>query len=680
MPENAEIDYGSLTTPQLAKKTVETHGNLARKELPLSIKSAVRKLDFEIRNVVDPAGSQQHELHQYFGPEISPDPDDRESFNDPHSFRRHEIFEREGNFITSLRRKGGETIGEIQTEMRNWTNSIYWRTDEYGIGKLHNGINKFLVRTYELTLPDSEGKSREKAIKELSVYAEEVAYHNLIVNFLTNDSRLIEKFIQRPDFHELRKQFIDAHIGASKADDSVIANAILSGHFLMHFEGKDPAGSPSQKFIKNGSEYHQKIAEFIESAGTEGQPPSLTQNRRENLANLEKATLNAIDNRYFPNGIPEIPEESDEVVKGHLLATETLCRIVSHPDVEPETKPGMSRWAEEQQILRALNEQFERHNVDLEWLRRIKNRFPRLLIIDPDGRRNLIQTVIGNTLMGKARTFGGEVYTSSRYMPHSEGYFGADNSDPIPDIIPSTEIPTTTDIVELIKDIYDGQPEAGPGKEYQSQTQKIYEAAPVILRYLTKSENVPDEVRQLMEIVTDKEELARKITARYGAEHDQDINYVNIFFREGGLSEAQKFITYRLITEFIEGVNTNIILTKDNPVRKRGRVWGGTWVNDDFSKLDNSVVETAISRTLEDGKNQLLLYDHKLDKKGKKRVEKLTANRRMSGEKYLWDSYDTRFKRWVNKRGSYDNALEVAIECVCPLRDTIFNPRTFQQW
>lgn len=148
----------------------------------------------------------------------------------------------------------------------------------------------------------------------------------------------------------------------------------------------------------------------------------------------------------------------------------------------------------------------------------------------------------------------------------------------------------------------------------------------------------------------------------------------------GGLSEAQKFITYRLITEFVEGVNTNLILETKSPIRKQGRIWGGVWTNDDFSKVENSVVEGAITKTLEDGKNQLLLYDHRLDKGEKKRVGKLTANRRMAAEKYLWDSYDTRFKRWVNRRGSYDNALEVAIECVCPLRDTIFNPRTLQQW
>lgn len=680
MPEDGEIDYRTLPTSGLARQTSLVHGKQLKEELPRSIRGASRKLGYETRRAANPKLVEEHELHQFFGPEVSPDPDDREFFNNPLSFRRHGIFEREGTFITGLRRRGGETIGEVQTELRDWTNSIYWRTDEDGVGKIHNGMDKFLVRAYELTLPGDKSEARRHAIQELGKYAEEVAYHNLIVNFLANDSTLVEKFTQHQDFNKLREQFIDAHIGASKADDLVVATAILGGHFLMQFEGKDPDSSPSQRFIKNGSEYHQKIAQFITNEGTEGQPPLLTYNREEDLTNLEKATLAAIDKKYLPNGIPELPNEQDEVLKKHLLATETLCRIVSHPDKESEIKPGMNRWEEEQQILHALNEQFERHKVDLEWLRRIKNKYPNLLIVDPEGRRNFIQTVIGNALMGIARTAEGKVYTASRYMPKSEGYFGADNPYPIPDIVPSNEAPTTADLCGIIKNIYDGQPGVDAGKEYQSQTQKIYEAAPKILRYLQKADKTPDEVRQLIEVVTNKEELAKKVTARFGKETDQDINYVNIFFREGGLSDAQKFITYRLVTEFLEGINTNLIMETKSPIRKQGRVWGGQWVNDDFSKVGDSVVEGAITKTLEDGKNQLLLYDHDLDKKAKKRVGKLVANRRMAAEKYLWDSYDTRFKRWVNKRGSYDNALEVAIECVCPLRDTIFNPRTVQQW
>src|SRR3989344_45171 len=680
MPEDPEQDLSKLSTRDLAKLTLRTHGPSAKKEFEQAIKGARSKTRYEIQRIANPYVAEQHELHQYFGPEVVPDPDDRESFDDPLSFRRHDLFEREGTFIRDLRRGGGETINEVQTEIRNWTNSIYWKTDEEGVGRIHNGIDNFLVRTYELTLPGDKRVARRRAIQELGKYAEEVAYHNLIVNFFDNDSTLGEKFIQSPNFQELRQQFIDAHVGASKAGDKTLAIAMLAGHYLMQFEGADPGISPSQKFIKEGREYHQKIAEFIASAGDKGKPPSLTHNRTNDLANLEKATLSAIDKKYLPNGIPDSPNGRDEALKKHLLATETLYRIVSHPDVEPDIKPGMTRWQEGQAILRNLNEQFERNKVDLEWLRRIKNKLPNLLIVDPDGRRNFIQTVIGNALMGVAQTSDGKVYTASRYLPHSEGYFGQDNPNPIPDLIHTPDIPTRIELIEIIKNIYNGQPGVDRGHAYQSQTQKIYEATPKILRYLRMADNVPDEVRQLFEIVTNKEELAKKITARFGKETDQDINYVNIFFREGGLSEAQKLITYRLVTEFIEGINTNLIMATKNPVRKQGRTWGGTWVNDDFSRVDNPIIERALAKTLEDGKNQLLLYDHKLNTKTQKRVGRLPANKRMAAEKYLWDTYDTRFKRWVNKRGSYDNALEVAIECLCPLRDTIFNPRTVQQW
>lgn len=540
MPEDSEIDYSSLSTRELIGKTSVTHGKQIKEELPRSIWGAIKKLGFEVQQHVNPQKSQQHELHQYFGPEVSPDPDDRETFNNPLSFRRHEVFEREGTFIRSLRRRGAETIGEIQGEIRNWTNSIYWRTDEEGVGRIHNSPDTFLIRAYELTFSGDRDEARRRAIEGLDNYAEEVAYHNLLINFFANDSRLCEKFVQDPEFKKLREQFTDAHIGASKADNLAVASAMLAGHYLMQFEGSNPENSPSQKFIRNASEYHQKVGKFIEEAGGEGLPPSLTRDRKGDLANLEKATLTSIDRKCFPNGVPDAQDERDDALKRHLLATETLCRIVSHPDVKPEIRPNMSRWEEGQQILQSLDEQFERHKIDLEWLRRIKAKFPNLLIVDPEGRRNFIQTVIGNTLMGVAPTADGKVYTASRYMPLSEGYFGADNPYPIPDLEPSSEIPTTGDLCGIIKDIYNGQPGTEKGREYRSQTQKIYEAAPKILRYLQKADNVPDEVRQLIEVVTSKEDLAKKITARFGSETDQDINYVNVFFRGGRFIGSSK--------------------------------------------------------------------------------------------------------------------------------------------
>ena len=718
MIENTDINLNTISNFQLLKQTFRGPDGTIRGshfdpdrawfEIKSTVTGAAKLINYEHLLKTDPEKAKTHELSTYFSPEITPRADAEAGCGFAQPFRRHEMFEREGKFIHTLRNMDVETIGEVQDLIRIYISNVGWLAGkESGELRYFAPIHDNLADTLKLTLEGTESEKSEKAEVLLRDFGMDVVYHRFAVHFFENSPEIVEMFINSPHFDELSRQFKKAHVGAAIESDSTVAVAMLSGHFLNEFECINPSTSPSQRFIKNAQVYHSQISHFLsENIPSEVLPPQSTGNKEHDLTAFWHSLNKLVIGKYLPDGFRGTPEDvtaykeyMEEVDK--IMTDVPVADIITDPEyrnmlimyykstIYRRIVDEIHRGVIEKEILRRANEALKSVAASgdpdgkgiLNSLREtVLNRTVRRVVIDPDYRRNIIQTAIANVTMGIAVTDKGPVYATSRWMPKAEGYIGRDNPD-LPEIEPSTEVPSDTEMIAIIRDVFNGQPNTIPGSEFFAQTQKIYDYAPQILSYLLFSDRVPAELKRKMETAVDTEKLMKKVAKRFGHISDNDLNVVNKFYTEGGIDTARKVILYRHIFEFLEGIETNVILfEKGNPVKKAGRVIGGLWTNEDFSGVTSEVLAKSIWQTLTDGENQILLYDNKLKGEDRARVMKLAANRRKKAEKYLWDGYDTRYLRWAPRRGSDDNLLQIAIECLCPLRDTYLNPRVVQQW
>ena len=315
-------------------------------------------------------------------------------------------------------------------------------------------------------------------------------------------------------------------------------------------------------------------------------------------------------------------------------------------------------------------------------------------IIDPEDRRSLVETAIGNLVLAKAWTDRGWVFTASgRWAMETHGYFGESKQEPYPDITPAGESVSEELLINHLRSVFDGQPNVSPGQAFDEQTRKMNEVLPSLTKFLLTAKSVPKEVRLMVENITDRSEFAKMIALRFGDPSDQNVNFVNMYYKNN-LSEAQLATDLRFLKDILEGFNTNLVLLTYAEIRNRGnkkeirthkrnvvdRVWKGIWHNDDYSTESLEIYKKALMQTLTDCENQLLKYDNRLDEKVKKNVNRLPANRRKSAEELLYEADGIKYVRHSKGRGSKDNVGMVAIKCACPKRDTTANPRSVKTW
>ena len=627
-------------------------------ELPKTVESAWRYGRYHRVRAKDKEKAEKLEEHHYFDPEIKPTPDRRREYNDPAFFRRNDTWERDGEFVMGLVRQGGETIGEVQDLLLLYTNNL--NITEDGEVLAVDRFRRPLLRTLAFSTIDTEAE------KKLTQFSEETAYHKLVSRYFQVFPEAVREFTENPNFPTLREQFENAHIAAKHAKPETVAAAMLTGHYLLGFEGGPAEQSQSQKFIPDSGEYHKTIGEILDLMSDCPLPPSPTGHRRNDLAETVSAFSHDMARAKMETTRPEYAGNWNAPLKYPGFDMDKCAREFD------ETYYGKV-------ILPRLSAEIRRHGDEMRFLDRVCELFP-ILVTDPEGRRTLAQALIGNIVMARAEAGPGKLqFTASDWMPFVEGYLGPDKDKrKIPEIGPIPEKTGIHEVAETVKNIFDGS-------NYETQVEKIYAAAPTVLSYLCHGEESSEQVRNLGCVISDQNLLAERFLDRLGPIKDQDILTVNRFFREGGLSEAQKFTAYRMVFDFVRGVETNLILDREGKgiaetATHLERRFAGKWKPQDFSNRSNEGVEAAIVKVVTDGDHRIDMLNHEPEVVEDKSKWTLKDWQEHLETIFAWDVHDMKYLRWSKYWNAYNTALGVAIECICPLRKSIFNPRVFQQW
>jgi hypothetical protein len=149
---------------------------------------------------------------------------------------------------------------------------------------------------------------------------------------------------------------------------------------------------------------------------------------------------------------------------------------------------------------------------------------------------------------------------------------------------------------------------------------------------------------------------------------------VNRFF-PGGFADFQTMTEHRYATDFVRGVETQLVLSERSFPEKLQRRFGGKWVNNDFSQVSGAAVEDAIAKTLAIGSHRIDKLNHE---RGVKR-ETLKDWQEFAEKSLGWDTHEMKFLRWESFWNVW-NTLGPGWDCICFSRKPIFNAETLRQY
>lgn len=305
-------------------------------------------------------------------------------------------------------------------------------------------------------------------------------------------------------------------------------------------------------------------------------------------------------------------------------------------------------------------------------IRRVKEKLTRRLITDD--KMTLYRTVIANVIM--ARVPGERRFTASSWMPNADGYLprGKESISPFQrSEVQFGEIPSISDAVSAVKNIFNGEVlnRVGGSSAYESQVERISANGDVLFRFLQQNEAVPANVRDIMQTIGSSEMLKTKILKNFGKDAK---SVVSKFFPEG-FEDFQTMTIYRYTTDFVRGVETQLVFTQKPRRERLKRRFAGKWENYDFSKTDDNTVKDAIEKTLAIG-------SHRIDKLNNQEGIKKTTFKDWQEyfEKVIgWDTHEMKFLRG-EPLWTFWNSIGATWGCICFSRQPLFNTETFQQF
>lgn len=648
------------------------------------LQDALGPLSSAFRFVVYHAATQLHQVasasmpeDRYFNSNIQPNPDNEYEYNEPLILRRHAWADRDGFIIERLRHLGVETLGELQTILLYWTCSLRYGDAQTPIVHTDSLYRPILA---VLQLLSTHDPSHVHAPKEqLQDYALDVVYHKSVVHFLQKHTELVHAFIASDSFQKLSREFQNAHIAAHHkvSSNETIAIAMLAGHYLFKFERTSANHSPSQRFLSNPDVYHAHIEEFIRTCCCITPPEPCIYPDDVSLVSQKVLNLNALKQTDVKTHHTALLSESVE--EPTSLSTDSLPRL-GPKDAVSKTQQQCETIAStfEEQCLTRMKHEIHRKKVEDKLFTLIEKRAP-WMIIDPKRRRTLMQTLIGNFFMLKVDTQDGPQYTAKDWLPFTDGYLGADNTDPIPDIVPPERETTMQDLVAIIKDIFDGQTGLTNEQAYRNQVQKIYQYTPQILAFLLHNALVPESLQTLTGVMMDRDALSEKFLARSGPPWEQDINTVNRFLAEGGLDLAQKVMLYSQVFDFIRGIETNVVLSTQPLSKKLKHMFRGKWRKYDFSSVGDLMLSENILITIKDGEHRVRMLNNDKKTKSNKKGWVLKDWLEFLELVFGWDTHDMKFLRWSSYWDIYNVMFRISDDCICRYRKNLYNTMMLQQ-
>ncbi|QQG42153.1 MAG: hypothetical protein HYV90_02455 [Candidatus Woesebacteria bacterium] len=539
--------------------------------------------------------------------------------------RRHALFEREGDEFEAIRAQGALSIGELQTVSRLLL--FGGITFEEGEVRTSPSLEDIWIKTRMISMGENVDTKTAQAVaqKEIAQFAKEVVYFRLAQQYFVEHPDVTREFMKSEYYLQHRKDFINSHLAARGQTEEKIAEAMLANYCLARFEKTDIENSPSQKYIKDKEGFMGDIDNFLTGLGV-----------------------------FVPGEIRDLATE----LKGALVN-----KVISY-------NQRYVALAEAKRSLEKVANEIWRHKETRKIFDRLVQLSPFDFVDDKEKPVKVFRVIIGN--LGLAKVPGEGKFTMSSYLPKVPYY--PEGSEVLPF---DPEKARHAKIIDSIKCIFDGSvlPPSGSGEKasaYESQVTRIYTEGTTILRFLTEDPRIPDNVREFVQAIT-SDNLGQKILERYGPVSDQDPQIVNRFFKDG-FDRFQTMITHRYVTDFVRGVETNLILLTGGTGDKVSRQFMGDWKNFDFSQLPDEVVDKAIEMTLADGKHRLELLNHETSER-----TTLKDKQELLEKVFGWNTYDMWFLRW-EKFWNVWNTLGGAWDCICFMRKPIFNPGTIKQF
>lgn len=537
--------------------------------------------------------------------------------------RRHAVLERDGEMIESLRDQGVMTIGEIQSVTRMLV--FGGITFEEGSVNVDPSLGQVWISARMISLKEgSERQKFHKSAQELSVFANQLIYFRGVSQFLEENPGIQREFMKSNQYLKHRKAFIDSHIAARGQTEEQIATAMLANYYLAKFEGGSVGESPSQKYTKNKEEFMADIGEFASKLSAK-----------------------------VPKSLSELWEE---------LGDPSLINI----EIDQSEKVSVLKNAGE--ALEKIAQEIWRHKESRNIFNKLVEKSPFDFVDDDEKSSKVVRAIIVN--LGLAKVPGEGRFTMGSYLSKVPYY--PEGSEVMPF---DAEDASYANIEDSIRYIFNGQTFEDPGAEssYESQVARIFTEGTTILNFLAEDPRVPENVRDFIGTVK-SENLADRILERYGPISDQDPQVVNRFFKEG-FNRFQTMTMHRYVTDFVRGVETNLVLLTDRSwFEKMHRKFGADWKNYDFSEVPPEVLEKAIDATLKTGSHRIDIMNHATDSR-----LTLKDKQEFLEKVFGWDTYDMQFLRW-EKFWNVWNTLGGAWDCICFMRKPVFNAETIKQF
>lgn len=583
----------------------------------------ITKKDFESESVSREVAIRELASQEYFeGEEVSLRRIN--SVCNEFELRRHAVFERDGEMFENLRSMGAMSIGELQTVTRYMISSGL--SFEDGAVKVDPSYEALWISARVISLGEGDMAANEaQAERELNEFVQQVVYFRAVDAYLSENPEIVRDFYKSDVYLKHRKDFINSHLSAKGRTEEDTARAMLANFCLNKFEGKSATDSPSLKYMKQGGEFISDIGKFLADSNL-----NIPTDLGDLMASLE---LNLFDKKVSSSEKARVLKEGGE----------SLSKILTE----------MWRHKETRKIYESL-----------------AKLSPFDLIDDDQKSSKVFRVIIGN--LGLSRVPGEGRFTMASYLnkapyyPEGSEVLPFDEGDALYD-----------DVKDSIKHIFNGNVFQGdPGVEsaYESQVARIFTEGSTILKYLSEDPRVPQNVRDFIRTIQNGDELSSRIMERYGSISDQDPQIINRFFSDG-FERFQIMTVHRYVTDFVRGVETNLIMaTNKSWLERTKRKTVGNWKNYDFSQLPDEVINEAIGKTLADAEHRLDVLNHQTTQR-----TTLKDKQEMLEKVFGWNTYDMWFLRW-EKFWNVWNTLGGAWDCACFMRKPIFNPGTFKQY
>lgn len=547
---------------------------------------------------------------------------------------RHSHYDIDGEMFTKLRHRGASSFGELQQvqnllllqslKFDRQTGEIMYDPKLADIWK-----QTFLQAYPDRTLSDAEG--------ELNKFAREKVYFELATQWLHENPRLVNHFRKSLFYKQFEPAFRDRNLSAIGLTETQNANAMLANYYLYLFEGGgDPQVSPSQKYLATIDHFHDSIASFIHESSYMGLP------------------------------IPQVSTDNLEVTQREELGklkNQLKCVPYQNSQLTSEQKENTLRQAEIS--LRKVTHETARHAATQPFIDKIG------LISGED--TTLYHATVAN--VGMARVPGEHRFTTSSWFPHTDAYL----SEGLSSLFPFDNEKHFDTINNAIRFVFNGETlNMGDGgisdSAYESQVARITQVGGQIFEFLQTDARVPEKIRSIMQTVGSTKEYMTKALEVCDDISHHDPHTANRFFPEG-FEQFQLMTMHRYVTDFLRGVETELIKSTKSMPDKMGRRFGGKWKNYDFSNVNEELLQQAVDTTLAIGEHRA----KKLNHEGKEKKTTLKDWQEFFEKALGWDTHEMKFLRWDNFMTIW-KTMGPAWACICFTRKPLFNTGTMQQF